>query len=179
MSKDIGTYLVSIAEGNIGALGELYSILSARIFNYARTITRNKEMAEDVTHDVFLQIYKHAERLAKMVEPVAYIMVAARNQSLDYLKRDKRIVASLEDISETEAARQTFDRMLIEDAFLQLPLNQRETIYLHHICGLTQKEVSKVMGVPLATVKWRSKKALTQLRTYLLHDGEGLCDDIT
>ena len=179
MNTDIGTYLARIEEGDVNALGELYATLSVRIFNYARTITRNREAAEDVTHDVFLQIFKHAARLAKMENPIAYIMVATRNQSLDHLKRDKHKAASIEDIPEIEDASQNDDKLLLEDAFLQLPVNQRETVYLHYICGLTHKEVSRIMGVPLATVKWRCAKALSQLRTYFSIKKEVFCDDVT
>jgi len=62
-----------------------YDKLVSRVFNYARTITRNSVMAEDITHDVFLQTLKHASRIAKMVDPVAYIMVATRNHSYNML----------------------------------------------------------------------------------------------
>ena len=180
MSLEINALLVSIAEGKMNALGEIYTMLSVRIFNYARAITRNKESAEDVTHDVFIQIHKHASRLAKMDNPVAYIMVATRNQSFDYMKRNKRTADSLEDMSEKEGTFQPQNRLFVEDALMQLPVNQRETVYLHYICGYTHKEVSKIMGVPLATVKWRCGKALTQLQAYFLHDNkEGLCDEIT
>ena len=46
---------------------------------------RNSVMAEDITHDVFLQTLKHASRIGKMVDPVAYIMVATRNHSYNML----------------------------------------------------------------------------------------------
>jgi RNA polymerase sigma-70 factor (ECF subfamily) len=179
MNNSINAQLTNMAEGDINALGELYGILSVRIFNYARTITRNKEMAEDITHDVFLQIYNHASRLAKMANPVAYIMTAARNQAFDHIKRSSRITATLEDISEIGSSCAPFDRLFIEDAFSRLPANQRETVYLHHVCGFTYKEVSKIMGAPLVTVKWRCGKAMLQLQAYFINEKEENSDDIT
>ena len=73
MSKDVHAFLAEIAEGNMGALGELYDMLSICIFNYARLITNNKELAEDITHDVFMRIVKQSARLAKMSNPIAYM----------------------------------------------------------------------------------------------------------
>ena len=179
MSNNINAIFKSMADGNMNALGELYRIFSARIFNYARAITRNKEMAEDVTHDVILRIYSQASRLAKMDNPIAYIMTAARNESFDHIKRGSRITATLEDISEIDDTSATYDRLFIEDAFSRLPSNQRETVYLHHVCGFTYKEVSKIMGVPLVTVKWRCGKAMQQLQAYFNQEKEDNRNGIT
>ena len=179
MSNNLNDILTSMSDGNINALGDLYRILSVRVFNYARTITRSKEMAEDVTHDVFLQIHSQASRLAKMENPTAYIMTATRNQSFDHIKRGSRITATLEDISETGSTSTDFDRLFIEDALSYLPANQRETVYLHHVCGFTYKEVSGIMGTPEVTVKWRCGKAMQQLQAYFTQEKEDFCDDIT
>jgi len=148
MNKDIHISLADMAEGDMDAFGEIYGMLSVRIFNYARAITKNKEMSEDITHDVFIQILKQAARLAKIADPIAYIMVTARNQTYNYLKRLKHATVPINEIPETNTSL-PFDKLLIEDAFSRLPANQRETVYLYHVCGFTQREVSKIMGVPL------------------------------
>ena len=177
MSKDVQALITSMAEGDMSAFDELYVLLSVRIFNYARAIIKNKEMAEDITHDVFMQIHKNAVRFAKATDPIAYIMATTRNQSYDLLKRDIRTAVSLEDVSEMSVITPANDRLLIEDAFSLLPVSQRETLYLHLICGYTQKEVATIMGVPLATVKWRYRKALSQLKTYFDWDKEKKCNE--
>ena len=179
MSNNINTIFRSIADGNIDALGELYKTFSARVFGYAKAITRNKETAEDVTHDVFLRLYNQASRLAKMDNPIAYIMKATRNVSLDHIKRGNRITATLDDVCEVSDASATYDRLFIEDAFSLLPPNQRETVCLHHVYGFTYKEVSQIMGVPLVTVKWRCGKAMQQLQAYFNQEKEDYCDGVT
>jgi RNA polymerase sigma-70 factor (ECF subfamily) len=170
--REINAVLARMAEGDVAALGELYELLSVRLFNYARAITGSRETAEDVTHDVFLQAYKQAARLAGFANPAAYLMTAARNRSLDCLRQSKRAGAALEDAPETGEAFPD-DRLHIRDAFARLPASRRETVYLHYICGYTQKEVAGIMGVPLVTVRWRCKKAMSQLREYFSADGEG------
>jgi RNA polymerase sigma-70 factor (ECF subfamily) len=172
MSKDINALLALAAEGDMNAFGDVYKQLSVRVFNYARALTRSNESAEDVTHDVFIQILKQAARLTKMTDPVAYIMVAARNRSYDQIKRDNRPAISFDDIHETGGAALPDDRLLIDDAFSTLPASQRETLYLHHICGFSQKEVAKITGAPLVTVKWRCGKALSRLQAYFKQDEE-------
>ena len=170
MNENIHPLLIGAAEGDMSAFGELYSLLSVRIFNYARTITGNKEVAEDITHDVFIQILKNAQRLAKAPNPMGYIMVTARNCAFDCLKRGKRADIPLEHIAEASDAESLHTRLFVEDAFSRLPANQRETMYLYHICGFSQKEVAQIMGAPLPTVKWRCGKALAQLQDYFQKD---------
>jgi len=160
MNQDIHTYLTRVAESDITALDTIYNVLSVRIFNYARTIVKTKETAEDVTHDVFMRVYSLSARLAAMENPTAYIMVITRNLAYDHLKRNKFV--ALDEVYEAT----TNPYSMLPDALAGLPPNQRETIYLLHICGFTQKEVAKIMGVPLVTVKWRNKKAKQRLIEY-------------
>jgi len=177
--SDINTIISDVASGSMESFGELYDTLSERVFNYARTITRNKEMAEDITHDVFLQVYKHAARIGKMSDPVSYIMVSVRNHSYNMLKREKR-VADLQDDTADDVCSisSVYNRILFDDAFNSLPINQREVVYLHLICGYKHKEVAAIQNVPLVTVKWRYGQALKKLKEYFTQKNkEEKCDE--
>ena len=169
ITEEIHKYCSDISIGDIDALSKLYDLLSMRVYNYALTMTKNKQDAEDITHDVFLQIIKHSSRLAKIQNPVSYIMVATRNISYNFCKHNSRKTLPLDEINDIEAHKSE-SPLLIESALFNLPDKMREIIYLHHICGFTQKEVSKIMNVPLPTVKWRCRKALLLLKEYLKND---------
>ena len=170
MGKDIHELISDLADGDMNALEELYDMISLRIFNYARSITKNKEMAEDITHDVYLQIYKQAAHIAEISNPTAYIMAVTRNHSYNLLKRSNKITVSLDDALEISDASLPYDSLIFKDAFLSLPPNQRETVHLHLICGYTLKDIAKLQKVPLVTVKWRYGKALSRLRIYFVQD---------
>ena len=170
MEEDLRALLRGAAKGDMDAFGEVYERLSVRVFNYARAITKNKEVSEDITHSVFLQIHNKAAKLAEMANPTAYIMTAARNHAYDYFKRSRHAAIPIDEAAETGVNTTPFDRMLIEDALMRLSDNLRETVYLHYICGFTQKETAAIMGVALATVKWRCKKAIKQLQGFLIED---------
>ena len=148
MSKDIHTLISDLAKGDINALAELYDMLSLRIFNYARMIIKNKEMAEDVTHDVFLQINKEAAQIAKTSNPAAYIMIITRNHSYNLIKRENRVASSLDDALEINDNSSPYDKLIFEEA------------------------LAKIQNAPLVTVKWRYGKALSKLRAYFKEDEE-------
>jgi len=178
LDRDIHALISDMAKGSMAAFGELYDSLSNRVFNYAITISRNKDMAEDITHDVFLQVHKHAARIGKMADPVAYIMVSTRNHSYNILKRERRVTDLQDDVTDISGISSAFNRLLFEEAFSALPANQREVVYLHLICGYRHKDIAAIQNAPLVTVKWRYGKALTKLKEYFTqNDMEGRCDE--
>jgi len=105
-----------------------------------------------------------------MDNPIAYIMVVTRNLAYNRLKRDSYISTPLDEVHEAGIDLTPFN--MLPDALSILPANQRETVYLHHICGFTQKEVAKMMSVSVVTVKWRCRKAKQQLIKYFKPDKE-------
>jgi len=168
VNKDLHMLLSEVADGNMDAFGELYDALSSRILSYARIITRNKELAEDITHDVFLQIYRHAMRIAQVSKPAAYIMSATRNCSYNMLKRESHFTALNDGDFGIKVTESLHEGLLFEEVFNMLPINQRETVYLHLICGYKHKEIADIQNVPLVTVKWRYGKALSSLKKYFM-----------
>jgi len=178
MNGDIHALIAEVANGDMVAFGKLYDSLTERVFNYARTITRSKEMAEDITQDIFIQIYKHAKRIAKASNPVAYIMTATRNRSYNLLKRESRFIDVEDNAMDFGSTESPYEQFVFKDAFNALPINQRETVYLHLICGYSHKDVAAIQNAPLVTVKWRYGKALSSLREYFSQDeSEGKCNE--
>jgi RNA polymerase sigma-70 factor (ECF subfamily) len=133
-------------------------------------ILRNKELAEDVTHDVFLQIHQQAFRIAKVPNPEGYIMVMTRNRAYNLMRIERRKSASLDEIPETSVNEQLDDRIMFETALSKLPAVQREAIYLHLICGYTHKETAAIVNAPVVTIKWRYGKAIKQLKECVKQD---------
>ena len=177
MDDEIHKLLKRMAGGDINALGELYEILSFRVFNYARTILKNKESAEDVTHDVFLQIHKQSGRIADMANPEGYITVMTRHHAYNLIKRSKRAAVSLDEALKIGERPRVDDALIFEEAFNVLPTEQREALHLHLICGYTHKEISAILNVPLVTVKWRYGKAIRRLKEYFAQNEEVYCNE--
>jgi len=163
MEHDVSALLNRIAAGDPDALGLLYDAQAARVFNYAKALTRHRELAEDVTHDVFLRIHAEAARIAQAKDPAAYVMAITRNHAYNLLKRGSRL-ANLDEMA--GVTNPPGDKTLFDDAFAALPPSQREAVYLHLVCGYTHKETAAITNAPLVTVKWRYGKALAKLRAY-------------
>jgi RNA polymerase sigma-70 factor (ECF subfamily) len=163
MNEELAGLLERISRGDFDALGCAYDLMADKIYNYMVSITQSKQISEDITHDIFLLIVKYAGRIQKASNPCGYIMTMAKNQAYSRLKREKRtiLVVEIPDIAVEANHENLLD---FHDAFKLLPANQREVIYLHLICGFTQKETAKIQQAPLVTVKWRYSKALATLQ---------------
>ena len=176
MNKELKEFLSGMSEGDVNALSEIYDLMAAKIYNYVISITQKRQMSEDITHDVFLQILKHADRILRSSNPYGYIMAMARNQAYNVLKRERRII-SMGDIPDTAVEESCENAFMLEEAFDILPANQREVVYLHLVCGFTHKETAKIQNAPLVTVKWRYSKALATLRNSLAENEGGCLND--
>jgi len=170
MDNNINEILSNITKGDMNALGELYDSMAERVLNYAHMILRNKELAEDVTHDVFLQIHRQASRVVKVPNPRGYIMVMTRNRAYNLTRIERRKSASLDEVPEAFVNEQLDDRIMFETALSTLPAVQREAIYLHLICGYTHKEIAAIINAPVVTIKWRYGKAIEKLKEYMKQD---------
>jgi len=170
MDNIIRETLNNISNGNIDALGELYDLMVKRVFNYALLILRNKELAEDVTHDVFLQVHNQITRVAKATNPAGYIMVMTRNRAYNVTRVERRKETSFDEKQEASTDEQLDDKVMFETALAKLSAVRREAIYLHLICGYTFKEAAAITNAPVVTIKWRYGKAIEQLKEYFKQD---------
>jgi RNA polymerase sigma-70 factor (ECF subfamily) len=170
--------LESVAAGNQLALHSIYERTHRIVFTLVLRITGNQETAEEVTLDVFHDIW----RRASAYEPsggsvVGWIMNQARSRAIDRVRfeqRKKRLNNSGDDPPSSPAPRDPHQTVeLVEEVhLLQLALNtltpeERQVIETAFFSELTYPEVAKQLNQPLGTVKTRIRSGLAKLRGLL------------
>lgn len=173
--------LRSIAEGDRAALAALYHRFSARLLGAARRTLASQEDAEDIVHDVFLEVWRRAADYdASRGSVAAWLLVRTRSRSLDRLKSPgRRRRASIEEepssdkapgaaraqlASETPDLTIELDGAQVWRALGELPPDQRAVVELAYFEGLTLVEVGACLGVPAGTVKSRLSRAIAAMR---------------
>jgi RNA polymerase sigma factor (sigma-70 family) len=168
-----------IAKSDEKALGDLYDATSSRIFSMARTITRNLECAEEVTEDVYWQVWRQALRFdAQRGTVLVWLFTLARSRALDHLRRADSAVPHVEpetflentgderhDPAEVLSASQTEN--CLNAALLRLEPLPRQLLSLAFYRGLTHEEIATTMALPLGTVKSHIRRALVSLQIHL------------
>jgi RNA polymerase sigma-70 factor (ECF subfamily) len=141
----------------------LYDLYSAGLYRYALVVLMDHGLAEDAVHQVFSKLLSLG--LERIEEPQRYLRRSVRNECLTL--RERR--PSMAERPVLEAIRtEAFDgddRMAIEAALRELPIEQREVVVLKVYEGLTFKEIAEVTGAPLNTVASRYRYALDRLRS--------------
>ena len=168
----------AIATGDQAALRAVYERTHRLVFTLAFRICGNRELAEEVTLDVFHDIW----RKAAQYEPaggsvVSWIMIQARSRAIDRLRferRKKRVDPSpnapvVVEPGAAIAAQQR--RHAIEGALSALTPHERVAIETAFFSGLTYAETADLLDEPLGTVKTRVRSALIKLRKALGTEG--------
>ena len=163
--------IMQMSYGGIAAMGDLYELIATDVYAYAVSKTANKEDAEDVTHDTFVQIWKSAKQYSPMGKPLAWIFTI----EINLIRKQKNKIKSsvpFDEALESEADGTDFSEDLIADDFLWQMLNylkeeEREVITLHIVSGLKHREIAKLLGKPLSTVLSRYNRAIKKLRNLM------------
>ena len=174
--------LKAIAARDEVALAELYDRYRAILFGLLMRILNNREEAEDVLQEVFLQVWRKAADFDESRgRPFTWLVTLARSRGIDRLRtlasRERVAEAGAREPSEeiSDAATDAFkseQRGLVSDALAKLPDEQKRPIMLAYFDGLTQSEIATSLGAPLGTVKTRMRTGMIRLRELLAGQGE-------
>ena len=161
----------AVAKGNVNALELLYDDLSKTVFALAYSILQNRELAEDVMQDTFIRVKLSAEAYQSRGKGRAWVLKIARNLSLNMLNKQKKEVALENVLADAEARDNTEalveNCLLLSAAMKILTRDEREIVLLHTHEGLLHREIARVTGKPVNTVKWIYSKALKKLSAQL------------
>jgi RNA polymerase sigma-70 factor, ECF subfamily len=171
--------LQRMAAGDHPALARCYDLMGSIVFSLAVRMLRDRAAAEDVSQDIFVQVWRQAGNYdPDRGSPEAWIMMIARTRVLDRIRsRGAGVVlkAMGDHLPDAPGAEDWPDDLAIsrEDAanvrkaLADLPGEQRQAIELAFFDGLTHMEISEKTGVPLGTIKTRLRLGLMKIRDQL------------
>jgi RNA polymerase sigma-70 factor (ECF subfamily) len=169
-----------IAEENEQALAQLYDATSGAVYGFSLRILKDPSSAEEVTIEVYLQVWRTAKRYDPQRGTVSsWLMTLARSRAIDCLRARKSRRAELEqDVNEVAGLCDTrpspeqasFDAArtrIIRNAMAALSPDQRQAIESAYFSGFSHSEIASRSGLPLGTVKTRIRSGMLQLRELL------------
>ena len=161
------------------ALRELYELTSSKLYGVAVRVVTNREWAEDVLQEAFINIWKIAgDYKATLSPPMAWMALVVRSRGLDFLRRRASERADrmqeLDDvISDTVAgdspnpmdvAQASQQAMALHNCLSKLDNKQREVVSLAYMRDMSHGELAEQLKLPLGTVKTWIRRGLEQLR---------------
>ncbi len=158
------------------AFESLYKEYYKRLYLLAFQYVGEHEAAEEIVHDVFINIWKKAETIVIQQSLKAYLMRSVINTSLNYIKNKKQQDAKLDkySVGQTEVwdgseKADESETLLIklESALELLPPQCKKVMMLSRFEKLKQKDIAEQMGISIKTVKNHLTYGFNKMRTIL------------
>ncbi len=173
-----------IARSRQDAIDELYERYKRLVFSVAFAIVGDQSVAEEITLDVFVQVWQKADSYRSDLAKVSTWMIAiTRNHAIDILRRQRsRPEANSVHWEETsvqtgpiihnleEQVESTLKKERVRKAVTQLPEDQRQALALAYFKGYTQSQIADALKQPLGTIKTRIRLGMQKLRKLLEED---------
>lgn len=165
-----------IVDGDEEALRRLYEITSRGVYQYIFNLVNNKETAEDIMIETYIQVWLSANRFRGDSKVLTWMFGIARNLAMNEINKRDYSHSNLTD-KEFESEKQFHITSqneiaeLISIALKNLPFKYREVLDLIFIHEFTYEEISKILDIPLNTVKTRIFNAKEKLREILKNMG--------
>jgi RNA polymerase sigma-70 factor (ECF subfamily) len=170
------TVAKQLAAGDPEAFAALYDRLAVRLFNTARTMTDSLPDAEDTVHDVFVELARSRDRLARITDLDAYIFTMLRHAVSRRRRRRDVDRRAIDTVARRRAEAGSFTTQpvgLADDTLITavatLPPAQREVLSLKIDGGLTFAEIAAVIGTSINTAASRYRYAIENIRATLIH----------
>lgn len=149
---------------------KLYTQYRGKVLGYIRARVNNREDAEDLCQDVFVKVFRAADRYdAEKSAPGTWIYAVTRNAVIDYFRKNRPAEELPEDLTDDalpeDAVMQTALLDELAAALEQLPDELTDIIVARYYDRLPLTEIAERMGLSYGAVKLRHQKALLLLRT--------------
>lgn len=155
------------------ALAALYERHSRAVYNLANVVVRNASIAEELTQDVFMLLWRSPEKWNPDKGRLSSWMLAVtRYMAIDRIRKEEREPVSAasslttqEDfLSVTVSPTAEDDARLMKSILQRLPVEQRQVVLLAYYRGMTHREIAGHLNQPEGTIKSRLRLGLQKVR---------------
>ncbi len=170
--------LLRVARGDEDAFSQLYDRVAPTVWGVARRVLRDSALAEDVTQEVLVEVWRKASRFdPQRGSALAWVTTLAHRRAVDRVRSehatarreqlvsDRSVPAPYDEVSEQVGLQ--LERQQVRRCINTLTALQRESVLLAFYRGYTYPEVATLLDVPLGTVKTRMRDGLIRLRDCL------------
>ncbi len=176
-SPDLSALFTRVQSGDREAFADLYDALAPAVFGAVKRVLRDPAMSEEVTQEVFVELWTSAARFDPTRGNVStWSITIARRRAIDRVRSEQSQRNRIEQLGQrrpdSEAATDdvvvaSLDAEQLARALAELPDDQRQIIRMAFIDGYSHADIADRLGLPLGTVKGRVRGGLQKLSVKL------------
>jgi RNA polymerase sigma-70 factor (ECF subfamily) len=166
--------MARVATADNAAFAELYDLTNRRVYGIVLKVLRSHEHAQEVTQEVYVEIWRQAPKYAsEKGSVIAWIATMAHRRAVDRVRSVSSEIARNERYAYSDQEResdevwervaQQHDVERVRGALATLTPIQQQAVQLAYYDGLTQSQIAKAINLPLGTVKTRVRDGLRRL----------------
>ncbi len=178
--EDLEREILLIEQGNELAFNSFMNRYMDGLYYHSFGILYNKEMAEEIVSDVFLEVWKNRKKLFEIDNMKAWLNTMTYRKSISYLRKEKKRNrdVSMEGLTQFcfPVTESPADQMIsveevqaLNDAIEKLPPKCKHVFFLAKIEGLPYTQIAEMLEISLATVNYHIGFAMTTLKKKLKH----------
>jgi len=159
-----------IAEKEEKEFNKLYERYNKLVYAISFSILKNKENSEDITQIVFTKIWNMNTNNLPTSNEASWLYSITKNETLNFLRKQKNTV-NLEEVYYINNDDKEINEIIEKDTYnriiAKLDEKEQEIVSLKILSGLSFKEISQILNMPMGTVQWRYYKSLHTLETLI------------
>ncbi|MCV6629886.1 MAG: RNA polymerase sigma-70 factor [Flavobacteriaceae bacterium] len=168
-------WITKIKKGDLDAFRYLYEEYYHWLCVYLYNLSHNKQLSEDLVHDVFIKLWDKREKILITTSIKSYLFRTCHNEFLQELRKNKRRQSVLDKIridklyavfEEEAKGEKELKYKKLEKLIAQLPPRCREIFVKSKLHRLKYKEIADELGISIKTVETQMSKALHILRKH-------------
>lgn len=166
--------ITQILHNNLDGLEQIYYEYFGKIIYTAMIYTRDYHASEDIASDIILYILQNANVIGVIEDPNAWINNIAKKRAIDYIRKDSHSIKVSEfDASKLYSGNFQNNEVLFANFITltsKLTEHEQQLIELHYIYGYKYKELSKILNLPVGTIKsqiYAIKNKIKEFKKYL------------
>jgi RNA polymerase sigma factor (sigma-70 family) len=168
------TIMEAVKDGNLQQASLLFERYHKRIFNFLARMTMDRDLAEDLTQNVFLRIIRYRTSYRQGLKFQSWIYQIARNVFSDHYRANKNRFSNfvdVEKVSDHMADSNDEDDVdqkekVLHRSLAKLTEEQRELLILTRFQHMKYEEVATIMDTTVANIKVKVHRAILKLREY-------------
>lgn len=168
-----------LANGHPDAMDILYDRYHRPVFSFALRMVGDREHAEELLQEVYIRAWRRAARFTDARGSlISWLLSITHNLAIDEIRKQQRrpvkhqaqdpaeLMATLRDRGESLETQAILSERgtKVRGALAELPPPQQEVLELAYFGGLTQREISELLDIPLGTIKTRMRLGMLKLQ---------------